>query len=133
MPSSTNALAQCGICDATEAVRLEIVVVNGQDVGKTFAASDMHERRIGEVHRPVGVLVHEGFQCRQILRRENRQPNQVRGEDFPCRDEQPWFTPENKVKQLCHDGRCRDQRLWRREKRDLAIVMPMVAGSQHGQ
>ena len=49
-----------------DAVDLEVAVVGRQDRGQRLAACEMNERRVGEVHRRVGVALHEPLDLRKI-------------------------------------------------------------------
>src|SRR5512134_1619225 len=42
------------------AVRREVSVIHGDDIGKADLVGEPHQGSVGQIHRPVGVFLHEG-------------------------------------------------------------------------
>lgn len=85
------------------------VMVERQDVGHAGALRGTHERGISEVHRQVGVLVHELGQARYIARNEIDQAQDSVAHHIEQRDRALRHLSEQ-VHRLCQRGPDGDQR-----------------------
>src|SRR5688572_12968656 len=61
----------------------KVLPVEGEDSGDPLALRDAYERRVGEVHRQVAILLHERPHARQITGGQIRQNHRPVLEEFP--------------------------------------------------
>ena len=68
----------------SDPVRFEVVVVHREHGGQRFALGEVHQRRVGEIHRSVSVADHQGIQGGKIRSIDRRHGHRARAKERPC-------------------------------------------------
>ena len=91
----------------TDAVGLEVIVIDREHRRKPVLFSDVNEGGVCEVHRPIGEAVHQSLQVRKVIVRQRSQGDRTRANEPPRRSQ---FARFHQVKEFGQDGRRRGQR-----------------------
>ena len=81
--------AKCGIGNYSKAlptryaVSLKISKIDGEDCADALAMGQMHKRCICEVHRTIGVTLHERSDFRQVIISDRRKGQRTGMDKFP--------------------------------------------------
>src|SRR5882724_4309345 len=115
---------------AVDPVRLEVVVVDGEDRAQRFPPRQVDERRVGKVHRPVVVARHQRVEMRGVGIVDARDGHGP-GADEPPRGCDLGPAVADHVEQLREDSRRGREGKWEaRERRDARPVPSIVAVEQ---
>ena len=110
---------------ALDAIRLEVVVIDGEDRGQRFPLGETNQRRIRKVHRPIRVALHKPFEVRNVYIGDWQDRHGPGPQEPPGLLEIPRARPE-KMKQLGEHGGRGSERQSQGIERLGAALMPFV-------